>query len=60
MKTGLRRMYAGLHKTGRKRSGRFMGLTTVDHSKEISGWRNCTTIKPMEDDHGKVHAALLP
>lgn len=43
-------MYAGLHKTGRKRSGRFMGLTTVDHSKEIPGWRNCTTIKPLESN----------
>lgn len=49
-KRGMRRLYHGLHKTARKRSNRFGDLFTGDHSTEIPGWRNCTTIQPLEKD----------
>lgn len=53
MKSGIRRLFTGLHKTSRNRSNRYMELSPATKSKEIPGWRNCTTIKPLEEPHGQ-------
>ncbi len=54
MKSGIRRLFKGLRKTSRNRAGRYTDLGPATELKEIPGWRNCTTIKPMEvhDDEG--------
>lgn len=54
MKSGIRRLFKGLHKTGRNRAGRYTELGPVTELKEIPGWRKCTTIKPMEVDDGQA------
>lgn len=43
-------MYQGIHKTARKRSGRFMALHPMPLTEEVPGWRKCTTIKPLPLD----------
>ena len=53
MKSGIRRLFKGLHKTGRNRAGRYTELGPATVLKEIPGWRNCTTIKPMEVEDGQ-------